>query len=557
MIVDLSELHFADPSLMIDLAVPRAAPARAGPHAVAERRAAEHPHADRDRRAAPAARRPARRAAARVQLVARPRTVVGASPCSFRSSCSSSSCRSPSSRWTESRRRNVWGPPHAPPARPALHRRADRRAGGAHPGRPGDRRGWTIAILIADAILGSLLMRSQGRAAWRRFNEAMQAGRVPAREVLDGALVMFGGPLLLTPGFITDILGLLLLIPPTRALVRAVLAKRLTQRMVVSMTGPRARPDDVVDGTAVDVETDRLDAARGPALTDAGSERARRPTGPGFADAVTFASATRRAGLHGLARLGLSGEAAAGSALAVLFAGREPVAALARGGSARRPRRGLRAARAGRPRRDRRGAAAALDAAHRRRRARPSTGFDAAPPAEHRAVRAARPRRRHGRLRAALPRARDRAATGAHEVRCLGQRGHTWGEPDWERIESTRTLAAWLDDGSGVVLSAVRPGRHRAATSRRRRGPPCSAPPAACASTSRGSRRPTTRTAASAAPASSCGSARTTATRGARPARWSAARRSTSGSCGSTARSCAGAWTGRSGIGRYDVLRRA
>jgi UPF0716 protein FxsA len=122
--------------------------------------------------------------------------------------------------------------------------------------------GWTVAILIADAILGSILMRAQGRAAWRRFNEAMQTGRVPAREVIDGALVMFGGLLMLTPGFITDILGFLLLIPPTRALARAVLAKRLTQRMVVSMTGPRVRGDDVVDGTAVDVENDRLGGPR-------------------------------------------------------------------------------------------------------------------------------------------------------------------------------------------------------------------------------------------------------------------------------------------------------
>ena len=117
---------------------------------------------------------------------------------------------------------------------------------------------WTIALLIADSILGAVLMRAQGRAAWRRFNEALQAGRVPAREVLDGALVMFGGLLLLTPGFITDILGLVLLIPPTRAIVRAVLGRRLTHRMVVSMSGPRARPDDVVDGTAVDIENDRL-----------------------------------------------------------------------------------------------------------------------------------------------------------------------------------------------------------------------------------------------------------------------------------------------------------
>src|SRR3954471_4769078 len=93
---------------------------------------------------------------------------------------------------------------------------------------------WTIALLLADSIVGSWLMRHQGRSAWRRFNEALQAGRVPTREVLDGALVIFGGALLLTPGFITDILGLVLLVPPTRALVCAVLVRRLAHRMVVS-----------------------------------------------------------------------------------------------------------------------------------------------------------------------------------------------------------------------------------------------------------------------------------------------------------------------------------
>jgi UPF0716 protein FxsA len=117
---------------------------------------------------------------------------------------------------------------------------------------------WTVALLVADSILGSVLMRSQGRVAWRRFNEAVAAGKVPAREVLDGALVMFGGLLLLTPGFLTDFLGLLLLVPPTRRLVRAALARRLVHRMVASATVRRARGDDVVDGTAVDVENDRL-----------------------------------------------------------------------------------------------------------------------------------------------------------------------------------------------------------------------------------------------------------------------------------------------------------
>lgn len=125
---------------------------------------------------------------------------------------------------------------------------------------------WTIALLVADAIVGSLLARSQSRLVWQRFNEALRAGRAPAREVMDGALVLFGGALLLTPGFLSDILGAVLLLPPTRALVRAVLVRRYAGRMIASMTGPRGRgaggrprqPYDV-DGTATDSQPDRLD----------------------------------------------------------------------------------------------------------------------------------------------------------------------------------------------------------------------------------------------------------------------------------------------------------
>ena len=73
---------------------------------------------------------------------------------------------------------------------------------------------WTILILVADSLLGSFLLRSQGRVVWKRFNEALQAGRMPHREVQHGVAVIFGGALLLTPGFLTDILGLALLAPP-------------------------------------------------------------------------------------------------------------------------------------------------------------------------------------------------------------------------------------------------------------------------------------------------------------------------------------------------------
>jgi UPF0716 protein FxsA len=79
---------------------------------------------------------------------------------------------------------------------------------------------WTIALLVAASLLGARLLAWQGRAAWRNFRAAMAAGRVPHREVLDGFMVLLGGALLLSPGFITDAFGLLLLIPPTRALIR-------------------------------------------------------------------------------------------------------------------------------------------------------------------------------------------------------------------------------------------------------------------------------------------------------------------------------------------------
>jgi UPF0716 protein FxsA len=127
---------------------------------------------------------------------------------------------------------------------------------------------WTIALLVADAVLGSMLARSQGRATWFRFNEALRAGRPPAREVMDGALVLFGGALLVTPGFLTDILGLVLLLPPTRAFVRAVLVRRFAGRMVASMGAPRTpgqtRPRQAfdVEGTAVDSDPQRLEAER-------------------------------------------------------------------------------------------------------------------------------------------------------------------------------------------------------------------------------------------------------------------------------------------------------
>jgi UPF0716 protein FxsA len=100
----------------------------------------------------------------------------------------------------------------------------------------------TLALLLADALLGSMLLKHQGRGAWRRFNEALSAGRFPGKEVADGLLIVIGGTLLLAPGFITDGFGLLLLIPPTRAIARRVLKRFTIGRLtVVGMPGGGGR----------------------------------------------------------------------------------------------------------------------------------------------------------------------------------------------------------------------------------------------------------------------------------------------------------------------------
>jgi UPF0716 protein FxsA len=125
----------------------------------------------------------------------------------------------------------------------------------------------TLGLLLADALLGSLLLRHQGRGAWRRFNQALAERRFPGREVADGLMIAIGGTLLLTPGFVTDIFGVLLLLPPTRAIARSLLRRYAAHRFVVvgvgSMGGatgpsngaPANRPYDF-DATAEEIDED-------------------------------------------------------------------------------------------------------------------------------------------------------------------------------------------------------------------------------------------------------------------------------------------------------------
>jgi UPF0716 protein FxsA len=103
----------------------------------------------------------------------------------------------------------------------------------------------TLILLLVVSVAGAWLAKREGLAAWARFQRAMAEGRVPTVEVADGAMILLAGALLLTPGFLTDVAGVLLLLPPTRAMARR-LAPRLAERRLRRRGGRRV----VVDGTS-------------------------------------------------------------------------------------------------------------------------------------------------------------------------------------------------------------------------------------------------------------------------------------------------------------------
>ncbi len=98
----------------------------------------------------------------------------------------------------------------------------------------------TFALVVATGLLGAALARSQGRRAWRAIQQRLARGELPDAELLDGVLVLLAGIVLVTPGLITDLLGLTLLIPPARRWVRQALRRRLAAQ--VTHTGAASGP---------------------------------------------------------------------------------------------------------------------------------------------------------------------------------------------------------------------------------------------------------------------------------------------------------------------------
>lgn len=122
--------------------------------------------------------------------------------------------------------------------------------------------GWpTFLLLLAESLFGAWLMKREGRGAWRELRQALHEGRMPAKELVDGALILVGGALLLTPGFITDLVGFLMVAPLTRPIARRMVQGMVEQRLMAraawsqqpswSGDGPgttRKSAPDVVEG---------------------------------------------------------------------------------------------------------------------------------------------------------------------------------------------------------------------------------------------------------------------------------------------------------------------
>ncbi len=92
---------------------------------------------------------------------------------------------------------------------------------------------WTILLLVLASIVGTWLVRREGRRAWEALTTALRTGRMPHRELADAALILVGGTLMLTPGFVSDAVGVLLILPFTRPVARRLLTRVVAQRLLV------------------------------------------------------------------------------------------------------------------------------------------------------------------------------------------------------------------------------------------------------------------------------------------------------------------------------------
>jgi UPF0716 protein FxsA len=110
---------------------------------------------------------------------------------------------------------------------------------------------WTILLVLAVSVVGSWLVKREGWAAWRRITTRVQTGEVPGADLVDGGLILLAGALMLTPGFVTDVVALLLLFPGSRAVVRRVALRKLVAK--ASVVGGTRGPGGPAGPGVIDV----------------------------------------------------------------------------------------------------------------------------------------------------------------------------------------------------------------------------------------------------------------------------------------------------------------
>lgn len=113
---------------------------------------------------------------------------------------------------------------------------------------------WALGIALATAVIGAFLVKREGLSTLGRIKARMNAGQVPGRELSDGAAILVAGAFLMSPGFITDTIGFLLLVPSVRTRVHRVLSRRVTARFNVFVPGNRSRAAEpvIIDVEALD-----------------------------------------------------------------------------------------------------------------------------------------------------------------------------------------------------------------------------------------------------------------------------------------------------------------
>lgn len=131
----------------------------------------------------------------------------------------------------------------------------------------------TVLLLLFESLLGAWIVKREGRRAWLALRTAVTTGRLPSRQLADAGLVLVGGTLLLTPGFVTDVVGFFFVLPVTRPLARRALAwyvrRRATVLTVRRTTSSSARgggqvPGDVIEGEVLSDDTEEGPDEKGP-----------------------------------------------------------------------------------------------------------------------------------------------------------------------------------------------------------------------------------------------------------------------------------------------------